>query len=89
MLSGGTREQVGAALRLAMAEILAEDHDGCLPVVFDDAFVNADPERLRGLQRVLDLGAERGLQIVVLTCDAATYDTLGVGITRIQRPVGK
>jgi len=89
MLSGGTREQVGAALRLAMAEILAEDHDGCLPVVFDDAFVNADPERLRGLQRVLDLGAERGLQIVVLTCDAATYDTLGVGITRIPRPVGK
>jgi DNA repair exonuclease SbcCD ATPase subunit len=85
-LSGGTREQVGAALRLAMAEILAEDHDRCLPVVFDDAFVNADPERLRGLQRVLDLGAERGLQVVVLTCDAATYDTLGVGITRIQRP---
>jgi DNA repair exonuclease SbcCD ATPase subunit len=85
-LSGGTREQVGAALRLAMAEILAEDHDGCLPVVFDDAFVNADPERLRGLQRVLDLGAQRGLQVVILTCDAATYDTLGVGITRIQRP---
>lgn len=88
-LSGGTREQVGAALRLAMAEILAEDHDGCLPVVFDDAFVNADPERLRGLQRVLDLGAQRGLQVVVLTCDAATYDTLGVGITRIQRPGGE
>jgi DNA repair exonuclease SbcCD ATPase subunit len=88
-LSGGTREQVGAALRLAMAEILAEDHDGCLPVVFDDAFVNADPERLCGLQRVLDLGAQRGLQVVVLTCDAATYDTLGVGITRIQRPGGE
>jgi len=84
-LSGGTREQVGAALRLAMAEILAEDHDGCLPVVFDDAFVNADPDRLRGLQRVLDLGAERGLQVVVLTCDAAAYDTLGVGITTIRR----
>jgi uncharacterized protein YhaN len=58
-------------------------------VVFDDAFVNADPERLCGLQRVLDLGAQRGLQVVVLTCDAATYDTLGVGITRIQRPGGE
>ena len=84
-LSGGTREQVGASLRLALAEILADDHDGCLPVVFDDAFVNADPERLLGLQRVLDLGAQRGLQIIVLTCDPAAYDTLGVGITEIRR----
>lgn len=82
-LSGGTREQVGAALRLAMAEILAEDHDGSLPVVFDDAFVNADPQRLLGLQRVLDLGAERGLQVIVLTCDPAAYDILGVGITEL------
>ena len=87
-LSGGTREQVGAALRLALAEILAEDHDGCLPVVFDDAFVNADPERLLGLERMLDLAAERGLQVVVLTCDPTAYDTLGVGITHIQRPGG-
>ena len=84
-LSGGTREQVGAALRLALAEILAADHDGCLPVVFDDAFVNADPERLLGLQRLLDLGAERGLQVIVLTCDPTAYDTLGVGITEIRR----
>ena len=87
-LSGGTREQVGAALRLALAEILAEDHDGCLPVVFDDAFVNADPERLLSLQRVLDLGAERGLQVIVLTCDPAAYDTLGVAITEIRRQGG-
>ena len=76
-LSGGTREQVGASLRLALAEILAEDHDGCLPVVFDDAFVNADPERLRGLQRVLDLGAERGLQVIVLTCRSRSFASLG------------
>jgi len=87
-LSGGTREQVGASLRLALAEILAEDHDGSLPVVFDDAFVNADPERLVCLQRVLDLGAQRGLQIIVLTCDPAAYDTLGVAITEIRRQGG-
>jgi DNA repair exonuclease SbcCD ATPase subunit len=87
-LSGGTREQVGASLRLALAEILAEDHDGSLPVVFDDAFVNADPERLLCLQRVLDLGAERGLQVIVLTCDPAAYDTLGVAITEIRRQGG-
>jgi len=87
-LSGGTREQVGASLRLALAEILAEDHDGCLPVVFDDAFVNADPERLRGLHRVLDLGAQRGLQVIVLTCDPVAYDTLGVKVTEIRRQGG-
>ena len=45
-LSGGTREQTAAAVRLAMAEVLAADHGGCLPVIFDDAFAYADPERV-------------------------------------------
>ncbi|MEZ5305030.1 MAG: SbcC/MukB-like Walker B domain-containing protein [Verrucomicrobiales bacterium] len=53
-LSGGTQEQVAAAFRLAIAETLAKDHDGCLPVVFDDAFTNTDPERIQVLQRMLD-----------------------------------
>jgi len=39
-LSGGAREQLAAAVRLAVAEILAEEHDGCLPLVFDDSFTN-------------------------------------------------
>jgi uncharacterized protein YhaN len=60
-----------------MAEILAEDHGGCLPVVFDDAFVNSDPIRIRDLHRVLHLGATRGLQIVVLSSNADNYATLG------------
>jgi uncharacterized protein YhaN len=68
---------VAAAFRLAMAEVLAEQHGGCLPVVFDDAFVNADPERVRGLQRMLDLGACRGLQVVVLSCDPGRFGGLG------------
>ena len=76
-LSGGGREQVAAAFRLAMAEILAADHGNCLPVVFDDAFVNSDPERIRDLNRVLHLGASRGLQIVVLSSNADNYVTLG------------
>ncbi|MCZ6673208.1 MAG: AAA family ATPase [Verrucomicrobia bacterium] len=76
-LSGGAREQVAAAFRLAMAEILAEDHDGCLPVVFDDAFTNSDPERIQTLQRMLDLAARRGLQIILLTCDPRDYGSLG------------
>ncbi len=76
-LSGGTREQVAAAVRLAIAELLAAGHDGSLPVVFDDAFAYSDPERVQTLQRMLDLGAERGLQIIVLTCNPSDYAGLG------------
>jgi len=76
-LSGGAREQVAAAFRLAMAEILAQAHDGCLPVVFDDAFAYSDPERVRRLQAMLDLAARRGLQIILLTCAPGDYALLG------------
>ncbi|MDB6134272.1 MAG: hypothetical protein JWM59_2515 [Verrucomicrobiales bacterium] len=76
-LSGGTREQLAAAVRLAVAEILAADHDGCLPLVFDDAFTHSDPDRMLPLQRMLDLAAGRGLQIIVLTCHPAAYAGLG------------
>jgi len=76
-LSGGAREQVAAAVRLAMAEILAADHDGCLPVVFDDAFAYTDPERVQSLQRMLNLAALRGLQVIVLTCAPNDYSAFG------------
>lgn len=76
-LSGGTREQVAAAVRLALAEILAEDHGGTLPLVFDDAFTNSDPSRIQSLQRMLDLAARNGLQIILLTCDPDDYAGLG------------
>jgi len=76
-LSGGTREQAAAAVRLAIAELLAADRDGALPVVFDDAFAYSDPERVQTLQRMLDRAARNGLQVVVLTCNPADYDGLG------------
>jgi hypothetical protein len=76
-LSVGTQEQLAAAVRLAIAEVLAADHDRCLPVVFDDAFTNSDPERVALLQRMLDRGARQGLQIIVLSCSPADYTTLG------------
>lgn len=85
-LSGGTREQVAAAVRLAMAELLAAAHDGSLPVVFDDAFAYSDPERVRILQGMLDLAAERGLQIIVLSCNPADYAGLGARQIRLERP---
>ena len=72
-LSGGMREQLGTALRLSMADVLKAGHDGCLPLVFDDAFTNADPMRLARLQQMLALAVARGLQVIVLTCDPQGY----------------
>lgn len=76
-LSGGTREQVAVAFRLAMAEVLAEEHHGSLPIVLDDAFANADPDRIQALQRMLDLAARHGLQIIILSCTPSDYFSLG------------
>ena len=77
VLSGGTREQVAAAVRLAVAEVLAADHGGTLPVIFDDAFSFSDSSRVQHLQRMLDLAAVRGLQIVILTNNPSDYAGLG------------
>jgi DNA repair exonuclease SbcCD ATPase subunit len=83
-LSGGAKEQVAAATRLAMAEILAADHDNCLPVLFDDAFAYTDPERTQALQRMLNLAAIRGLQVIVLTCTPNDYSAFGAREIRIS-----
>lgn len=72
-LSGGMREQLAAALRLSMADVLKEAHDGCLPLVFDDAFTNSDPERVDLVKHMLGTAVERGLQVILLTCDPAAY----------------
>lgn len=83
-LSQGAREQVAAAFRLALAEILAESHDGTLPMVFDDAFAHSDPERVKNLQRMLDLAATRGLQIILLTCTPGDYAMMGAKEIRLS-----
>ena len=89
-LSSGAKEQVSAAFRLAMAEVLAQDHDGCLPIIFDDAFVNADMDRQRAIQRLLDLAASRGLQVIVLSCRPDNYVNLGAKqITLEANPFAK
>ena len=69
VLSTGAREQFAASLRVTMAEVLAESYDGCLPVLFDDAFAYSDPERQAGVYRMLSQAAEQGLQVLLLTCD--------------------
>jgi DNA repair exonuclease SbcCD ATPase subunit len=83
-LSGGAREQVAAAMRLAMAEVLAADYGGCLPIVFDDAFAYSDPNRVQTVQRMLDLAATHGLQVIVLTCTPSDYSALGARSISVQ-----
>ncbi|MCP9808793.1 AAA family ATPase [Cyanobium sp. HWJ4-Hawea] len=83
-LSGGMREQLAAALRLAMAEVLQPAYDNCLPLVFDDAFTNSDPERLLGLGRMVELGIAAGIQIILLSCNPEDYRSLAKARGSIQ-----
>ncbi|NPA95081.1 MAG: AAA family ATPase [Thermodesulfobacteria bacterium] len=83
-LSQGTREQVAAAVRLAIAEILATGHEGCLPVVFDDAFTNSDSSRVMYIQRMLNLASRRGLQIILLTSKPSDYSFVNGATVRLE-----
>lgn len=74
-LSGGMKEQLAAALRLSMADVLKGSHDGCLPLVFDDAFTNSDPVRVQMVKQMLGTAVDRGLQVILLTCDPGAYGT--------------
>ena len=38
-------------------------------MLFDDAFANSDPERQRGVHRMLEQAAVQGLQVILLSCD--------------------
>ena len=72
-LSGGLKEQLNAAVRLAIAEALRDGHDGCLPLLFDDAFTNSDPSRLEAVGSMLRQAVNLGLQVVLLSCDPDPY----------------
>jgi DNA repair exonuclease SbcCD ATPase subunit len=72
-LSGGTREQLGVLVRLALARVLAGNER--LPVVLDDALVNADPERRARMVEVLRRASDH-LQLLVFTCHEEDFDRL-------------
>ena len=63
-LSAGTSDQLYIALRIAVADLLAEDIK--LPFLFDDSFVNFDEERLEAAKLILTkISADR--QVVLLS----------------------
>jgi uncharacterized protein YhaN len=66
MLSRGTAEQLYLCMRLALVREYA-NHVEPLPVVFDDIFVNFDPERTRSsFQGIRDLCSTH--QVLLFTC---------------------
>jgi DNA repair exonuclease SbcCD ATPase subunit len=69
-LSGGEREQVYFAVRLALAEI-AFPQRGEL-IVLDDVFVYTDSARIARIATLLEEMAER-FQIILLTCHPERY----------------
>ena len=83
-LSHGTREQVALVLRLAMAEILADNHDACLPVVLDDAFTHSDDERVEKLKTILYRASQGKLQLILLSCHPERYTSLGAAEINIH-----
>lgn len=76
-LSGGTKEQVAIAFRLAMAEVLSAHHGGSLPVILDDAFTHSDEERTKKLRDMLYRATTKGLQVIVFSCNPRDYRGLG------------
>lgn len=62
-LSNGAEAQMNLALRLTVGDVLLKDYE--LPLVFDDAFVYYDDERLAGT--LMEIG-KRTEQIIIFTC---------------------
>lgn len=71
--SGGEREQVFFATRLALAEVLAREERQL--VLLDDVLTATDTARMARIMRVLEESAEK-LQIVILTCHPERYSAL-------------
>jgi DNA repair exonuclease SbcCD ATPase subunit len=84
LLSQGAREQLLLALRVAVADAVADSEPQLL--ILDDVLVNTDPVRQ---ERVLDLlqSAAQRLQILVLTCHSDRYRGIGNQVT-IQTAAG-
>ena len=73
-VSGGEREQIHLATRLALAEVLARDERQM--VVLDDVMTFTDAGRMARVMAILEEEAQH-LQIIILTCHPERYRGLG------------
>jgi len=71
-LSQGARDQLALALRLAVADLVADDV--ALPLVLDDPFLNWDEERSAAVRAALRAIAARGRQVWLLSHRAELAD---------------
>jgi ABC-type transport system involved in cytochrome c biogenesis ATPase subunit len=76
-ISGGEREQVHLAVRLALAETISEN--GRQLIVLDDVLTATDTARLARTLRILEETADR-FQILILTCHPERYRGLGEAV---------
>lgn len=70
-LSGGCVDQVYLAIRIGLQDLFFEDE--CLPLMFDDAFVYFDDERL---ERLLMYLQGLGRQVLLFTCHQREIEIL-------------
>lgn len=69
-MSGGEREQIYLATRLALADVLAKGERQL--VVLDDVLVATDAGRLARVMGILEEAGQR-LQVLILTCHPERY----------------
>jgi len=80
-LSSGTQEQIAVLVRLAMGAMIAEKgHD--VPIILDDALVFSDDARIEQMFDAINR-AGRNQQVIVLTCRARSFASLGGNQLRI------
>jgi len=72
-VSGGEREQIYLATRLALADVFAKEERQL--VVLDDVLAFTDPGRLARVMTILEEAAQH-LQILILTCYPVRYRSL-------------
>lgn len=75
VLSGGTQEQIALLVRLAFARMLARG-GASAPVIFDDAIVFTDDDRIERMFDALTRQAQ-DIQIIVLSCRQRAFRDLG------------
>lgn len=73
-LSAGAREQLALIGRVACASLAARGGAGA-PLILDDTLGFSDPDRRRGISKLLS-EATGGCQVIVLTCDPDRYAEL-------------
>lgn len=82
-LSTGTREQLAVLVRLAFAEMLAENNLPAM-LILDDALVYSDDRRLEEMFSILDDASQR-LQLLILTCHGRMWQRLPGATLSVKR----